>query len=98
MILGDVDSDMQLLQYKKNYISYRVHLNKMSIKFNDVYQVQVQDFVIGDDNRKRNNKRRARREKRDKLHFHFGNQFEEFANANIMNKANKGNLENNSHR
>lgn len=45
----------------------------MSIKFNDVYQVQVQDFVIGDDNRKRNNKRRARREKRDKLHFHFGN-------------------------
>jgi hypothetical protein len=35
---------MQLLEYKMHFMSYKPKLSKLSIKFNDVYQVDVIDF------------------------------------------------------
>lgn len=48
---------MQLLEYKINYISYRPYLSKLDIKFNNVYQVELIDFVVGYYNNNNKNNR-----------------------------------------
>ena len=39
LLLNDEEDDMQLLEYKLHFMNYRPYLSKLSIKFNDVYQV-----------------------------------------------------------
>jgi hypothetical protein len=45
--LIDDEDDMQVLEYKKHFINDRPFLDQLPLKFNNVFQVEVVDFIVG---------------------------------------------------
>lgn len=44
MIFNDDNDDIQLLDYKLHFINYKVYINKLDIKFFDVFTFDIMDF------------------------------------------------------
>lgn len=38
-LINDEDDEIQVLEYKKHFMSEKPYLNKLPVKFNDVFQI-----------------------------------------------------------
>ena len=46
MLLVDEADEMHMLEYKKNYVTFRPQLSQLDLKFNQVFQAITSDFTI----------------------------------------------------